>query len=260
VITGTAGLSVITINLANAAVCLDVPKSLFTININAAVNLIPKVITSEGSAIFTLSAAKNDSYFMLAAQYQSSLLGIFNERANIAAGWGLNVNNHPEYSEYTSFIDPHFLDNGILKGISLSASSIIGFKATGSIYIASGSIWYKNNGIVKINMGIGAGNYGLDVSASWDCGASISVSPFGQIASIDIGSDVGIHLDYSNGCFSAGGDLAAHLTASIGDCDDDCFTGICTDYDFPSGGKICTHPGLRIGYDCNSGFSFGIDL
>jgi TANFOR domain-containing protein len=260
VITGTAGLNVLTINLANAAVCLDVPKSLFTININAEIDLIPKVITSEGSAIFTLSAAKNDTYFMIAAQYQSSLLGIFDEKVHIAAGWGLNVNNHPEYAEYTSFIDPNFLDNGILKGISLSATSNINFKATGDIYIASGSIWYKNNGIVKLNMGIGAGNYGLDISASWDCGASISVSPFGTIAGVDIGSDAGIHLDYSNGCFSVGGELAAHLMASIGDCDDDCFTGICTDYDIPSGGKICVHPGLKVGYDCNSGFSFGIDL
>ncbi|HVY74441.1 MAG TPA: hypothetical protein VG890_06400 [Puia sp.] len=261
VISGTAGLNVLTINVANANFNLDVPKSLLTITINADVSLIPKVITSGGSAIFTLSWAKNDAYFMIAAQYQSSLLGIFNERVNIAAGWGLNVPNHPEYAEYTSFIDPDFLENGtVLKGISLSAVSDISFKATGDIYVASGSIWYKNNGTAKINMGFGAGNYGLNISASWDCGASLSVSPFGQIASVDIGSDVGIYLNYSNGCFSAGGDLAAHLSASIGDCDDGCFTGICTDYDIPSGGKICVHPGLRISYDCNSGFSFGIDL
>ena len=260
VISGTAALNVMTVNVANASVVLDVPKSLFTININVHMDLIPKVITSEGSAIFTLSAAKNDSYFMIAAQYQSSLLGIFDEKVHIAAGWGLNVNNHPEYAEYTSFIDPTFLDNGVLKGISLDATSNINFKLTGDIYIASGSIWYKNNGEVKINMGIGAGNYGLDVSASWDCGASLSVWGLGQIASVDIGSDAGIHLDYVNGCFSAGGDLAAHLSASIGDCDDGCFTGICTDWDIPVGGKICVHPGLKIGYDCSSGFSFGIDL
>lgn len=263
VITGTAALNVITINVANAAVVLDVPKSLFTININADVSLIPKVITSQGSAIFTLSAAKDDSYFMIAAQYQASLLGIFNEQVHIAAGWGLNVNNHPEYAEYTSFIDPNFLDNGVLKGISLDATSNIDFKLTGDIYIASGSIWYKNYGEVKINMGIGAANYGLDIAASWDCGASLSVWGLGQIASVDVGTDAGIHLDYMNGCFSAGGDLAAHLSASIGDCDDGCFTGICWGTVcncVPEGGKICAHPGLKISYDCNSGFSFGIDL
>ena len=261
VISGTAGLNVLTINVANANFNMDVPKSLLTVTINADVSLIPKVISTDGSAIFTLSWKKDDSYFMVAAQYQSSLLGIFNDRINIAAGWGLNVPNHPEYAEYTSFIDPDFLENEtVLKGISLSATSNIAFKATGDIYIASGSIWYKNNGTAKINMGFGAGNYGLSVSASWDCGASISVSPFGEIAGVDIGTDAGIYLNYSNGCFSAGGDLAAHLSASIGDCDDGCFTGICTDYDIPSGGKICVHPGLRIGYDCDSGFSFGIDL
>ena len=263
VITGLAGLNVMTVNVANASVVLDVPKSLFTININSSITLIPKVISAEGSAIFTLSAAKNDSYFMIAAQYESKLLGIFDEQAHIAAGWGLNVNNHPEYAEYTDFIDPTFLDNGVLKGISLDASSNINFKLTGDIYIASGSIWYKNYGEVKINMGIGAGNYGLDIGASWDCGASLSVPGLGQIASVDIGSDAGVHLDYVNGCFSAGGDLAAHLSASIGSCDDGCFTGICwgTVCDcIPEGGKICVHPGLKVSYDCNNGFSFGIDL
>lgn len=263
VITGTAGLNVLTVNVANASVVLDVPKSLFTININSSIALIPKVISAEGSAIFTLSAAKNDAYFMIAAQYQSTLLGIFDEQVHIAAGWGLNVNNHPEYAEYTNFIDPTFLDNGVLKGISLDASSNINFKLTGDIYIASGSIWYKNYGEVKINMGIGAGNYGVDIAASWDCGASLSVWGLGQIASIDIGSDAGVHLDYVNGCFNAGGDLAAHLSASIGSCDDGCFTGLCwgTVCDcVPEGGKICVHPGLKVSYDCNNGFSFGIDL
>lgn len=263
VITGLAGLNVLTVNVANASVVLDMPKSLFTININSSITLIPKVISAEGSAIFTLSAAKNDSYFMIAAQYQSTLLGIFDEQVHIAAGWGLNVNNHPEYAEYTNFIDPTFLDNGILKGISLDASSNINFKLTGDIYIASGSIWYKNYGEVKINMGIGAGNYGLDIAASWDCGASLSVWGLGQIASVDIGSDAGIHLDYVNGCFSAGGDLAAHLSASIGSCDDGCFTGLCMGTVcgcIPEGGKICVHPGLKVSYDCNNGFSFGIDL
>jgi hypothetical protein len=261
VIKGTASLDVLTVDVANAAVLLDIPKSLFTINIDASISLIPKIITAQGSAIFALCAAKGDTYFMIGAQYQSSLLGIFNENANITAGWGLNVANHPEYSEYTGFIDPIYLDNGVLKGINLQAKSDISFKATGSIYIATGSIWYSNNALVKINMGIGSGNYGLDVAASWDCGGSLSVPGLGTIASLDIGSEAGVHMDYANGCFSVGGDLAAHLSASIGNCDDDCFTGLCMHYEVvPEGGKICAHPGLKVGYDCNSGFSLSVDL
>ena len=128
-------------------------------------------------------------------------------------------------------------------------------------WVASGSIWYSNNALVEINMGIGSGNYGLDVAAAWDCGGSLSVPGLGTIASLDIGSDAAVHLDYMNGCFSVGGDLAAHLIASIGNCDDDCFTGLCMHYDVvPEGGKICAHPGLKVGYDCNSGFSLSVDL
>ncbi len=261
VIKGTASLEVLTLNIANAAVLLDIPKSLFTININTGINILPKIVTAQGSAIFALSAAKGDTYFMIGAAYHASLLGIFNENANITAGWGLNVAGHPEYSEYTSYIDPIYLDNGILKGIDLQAKSDINFKATGDIYIASGSIWYSNNAMVKINMGIGAGNYGLDIAASWDCGGSLSVPGIGTIGSLDIGSEAGVHMDYANGCFSVGGELAAHLIASIGNCDDDCFTGLCMHYDVvPEGGKICAHPGLKVGYDCNSGFSLSVDL
>jgi TANFOR domain-containing protein len=261
VIKGTAALDVLTVELATAAVVLDIPKSLFTININAGINILPKIVCAQGSAIFVLSAAKGDTYFMIGAQYSASLLGIFNENANITAGWGLNVANHPEYNEYTGFIDPIFLDNGVLKGIDLQAKSDINFRATGDIYIASGSIWYSNNALVKINMGIGSGNYGLDIAAAWDCGGSLSVAGLGSIASLDIGSDAAVHMDYMNGCFSVGGELAAHLTASIGNCDDDCFTGLCMHYEVvPEGGKICAHPGLKVGYDCNSGFSLSVDL
>jgi TANFOR domain-containing protein len=259
VITGTAALNVATINVANASVVLDVPKSLFTININANITLIPKVVSANGSAIFTLSAAKNDSYFMIAAQYESSILHIFDERVNIAAGWGLNVNNHPEYSEFTSFIDPNFLDNGVLKGISMQATSDIDFEATGSIYIASGSIWYKNKVLLSINAGIGADNYSFDIGSAWDCGASISLPVVGTVAGVDVGAGGNVHVSYSSGCFSANASLNASLSVTAGaGCSDDCFTGVCTEYIVPSGAKICAHPNLNVGYDCNNGFSFGI--
>lgn len=265
VIKGSAGLSVLTVNVANASMVLDIPKSLFALEIKVGIALIPKVVTAEGSAIFALSAAKNDTYFLLGAQFQASLLGIFNSNANITAGWGVNLSKHPEYSEYTDFIDPTFLDNGVVKGVYLQAISNIGFKATGDIFIAKGSIWFYNNAMVKINMGIGAGNYGLDVGASWDCGGSLSVPGLGTIASVDIGTDATLHMSYVNNCFNAGGSLAAHLVASIGNCDDDCFTGLCMHEIFglkviPEGAKICVHPGLKVDYDCNSGFHMGIDL
>ena len=261
VITGTAGLNVLTLNIANAAVVLDVPKSLFTININSDVSLIPKIVTAQGSAVFTLSAAKNDSYFMIAAQYQSSLLGIFNERANIAAGWGLDVNRHPEYAEYTGFIDNDFLDNGVLKGISMQATSNIDFEANGDILIASGSVWYKNNALIKINAGIGSDNYGFDIASGWDCGASLSLPVVGTVGGVEIGATGSIHVQYSAGCFNADANLAATLsvTAGIG-CDDGCYTGVCTEYYVPSGAKLCANPNLNIGYDCDKGFNFGISF
>ncbi len=115
--------------------------------------------------------------------------------------------------------------------------------------------------MVKISWGSGAGNCRLDVAASQDSGGSLSVPGLGTGGGLDIGSEAGVHMDYINGCFSVGGELAAHLIASIGNCDDDCFTGLCMHYEVvPEGGKICAHPGLKVGYDCNSGFSLSVDL
>jgi TANFOR domain-containing protein len=265
VIKGTAGLSVLTVNVANATLLLDIPKSLFTVEITAGLNLIPKVISAESSSIFTLSAARNDTYFFIGTQFHATLFSIFNTNANLAAGWGLNVNKHPELSEYTSFIDPIYLDNGVVKGVYLEAISDISFSITGDIGIASGNIFYKNTGVAKINMGLGSGNYGLDIGAAWDCGGSLSVWGFGKIASLDIGTDASIHMNYINGCFNAGASLAAHLVGSIGNCDDECFTGLCMHHlgpfkIIPEGGKICIHPRLKVGYDCNDGFHLSVDL
>ncbi|MDP4245069.1 MAG: hypothetical protein Q8932_04415 [Bacteroidota bacterium] len=264
VIQGSANLQVFTLNLAKASMVVDIPKSLLNISFNAGIDLIPQVITAQGSGTFVLSGAKNDTYFMIAAAYHSSLLGIFDENANIAAGWGLNIANHPEYSQFTGFI-PMPAD-GVLRGVYLNANSNISFTATGDIYIAKGSIWYKNSGAVVISMGIGSSDYDLSVAALWDCGGSLSISPFGQIASLDIGSSASIDLRYTGGCFSAGAKLAAHLSASIGNCDDNCFTGLCM-HDLgpisgvvPEGGKICAYPSLDVGYDCGSGVHLSIDL
>lgn len=263
VITGSVELNILTLlDIAKADLSLDFSKSLFSITISETFNPLPDVFSTEGTAIFVLSAARSDPYFMLGGYYKSSLLGIFNDDATIAAGWGLNVAAHPEYSDYTSFIDPQYLANGVLEGVSLLSMSRMGAKATGDIYIASGSIWYSNYAQVKLNLGFGAGNYAIYVGAGWDGGGSLSVALIGQIASLDIGADGDIYGSYSNGNFSVGGKLGAHLNASIGaDCGDNCFTGLCTDeLDIPVGGKICAHPGISIGYSSQNGFSLGLDL
>ncbi|HMH24656.1 MAG TPA: hypothetical protein VK563_22930 [Puia sp.] len=272
VIKGSANLDVLTVNIANADLLVDIPKSLLKIDINAGINLIPKVVTAQGSATFVLSAAKNDTYFLIGAQYQSSLLGIFNENANITAGWGLNVANHPELANYTSFIEPGYLDNGVLKGIDLQAQSDIGVNLTGTLFsVVTGNIYYTNNALVKLNMGIGAGTYGIYIGAGWSAGGSVSIDGH-DIAAVNVAAsgDVSGYYDNGSGNISLAADLAGHFDAHVGDCDDDCYTGLCGHicHDFwgvqlcaiPTGVKICLDGKLHLSYDNQNGFGISFSL
>jgi hypothetical protein len=115
-------------------------------------------------------------------------------------------------------------------------------------------------------MGINTSDYELAIGALWDAGGSLSIPGLGQIGSLDIGCSASMDLHYTAGCFSAGAKLAAHLSASLGNCDDNCFTGLCM-HDLgpisgvvPEGGKICAYPSLDVSYDCGSGFHLSVDL
>ncbi len=101
VIKGSASLEVLTLNVANAAVLLDIPKSLFTININTGINILPKIVTAQGLGRSSCHIGREEGdnlFHMIGAAYQASLLGIFNENADHHGGAGAEcLAGHPEY-------------------------------------------------------------------------------------------------------------------------------------------------------------------
>jgi TANFOR domain-containing protein len=270
------GLSVIGQNIAKAEGILDFPQSYFALNFVQDLNFLPQLVTASGGGIMVVSTAKDNTYWMMGVRYQASMLGnLVKGNANITAGWGLNIDAHPEHADYTNYIDRAYTDGGVLKGIHVATSAGIDFDTGERTFaeIAVGRAWYKNYGAVNMDMGFGSGRYGFRVAAGWEAGAFLKISDI-NLAGLDAGIEGELKgfYDYGGNYLSLDGLLRARLIAWIGSCTSACENKICWGACFnacgvgcevcpiPVGGKICLMPGVRAGYNSTDGFSMGIDF
>lgn len=270
------GLSVIQQNIATAEGILDFPRSYFGFTFRQDLSILPELMTTGGSGAMILSTARDNTYWLMAAQYHASMLGdLVKGNANVTVGWGLNVDRHPEFAEYTSFINRNYLDNGTLKGIHVATHARIRFDTgeRGFAGVASGRAWYNNYGDVRMDMGFGAGNYGFSVAAGWEAGAYLKIADQ-NVAGVIAGIDGGLSGYYTHATrdLSFQGYLRAKLIAWIGSCTESCENKICWGGCFnacilgcevcpiPVGGKLCLQPGVRASFNTHSGFDMGIDF
>ena len=273
------GLAVLGQKIAKAHGILDFPKSYFSFDFKQGLNFLPELYTTEGGGRFVVSTAKDNMYWMMGVMYQAKMLGgLVKGNANITAGWGLNIDAHPEHYEYTHFLNRDYLDNNnILKGIHVATFAGIDFDTgeRGFAGVASGRAWYYNYGAVNMDMGFGRGRYGFRVAAGWGAGASLKIADV-NVAGADVGIDGELKgfYDYGASYLQFDGHLQAKLIAWIGDCSNSCVNKICwggcfdpcsfvTDCEIcpiPVGGKICLRPGVNASFKSGSGFSMGIDF
>jgi hypothetical protein len=271
-----AALAVMDQQIASAKGLLDFPKSYFSLTFEQKIDFLPKLITSRTMGAFIISAAQNDTYWLMGVHTDASILGgLVKGNANVTVGWGLSVDAHPELSDYTSFIDRAYLDNGKLKGVHVATFAGINFDSghRGIAGVATGRIYYKNFSAVNLDMGFGRGRYGFRVAAGWEAGGDIRVMDR-SIAGMDIGmtGEVKGFYDYSSAHINLEGTLKAKLVAWFGWCTNECATKICWGACFnacifgceicpiPVGGKLCVHPGVNAAYDSNDGFKLSVDL
>lgn len=270
------GLSVIGQNIAKAEGILDFPQSYFALNFVQDLNFLPQLVTASGGGIMVVSTAKDNTYWMMGVRYEASMLGnLVKGNANITAGWGLNIDAHPEHADYTGYIDRDYTDGGVLKGVHVATAAGINFDTGDRTFaeVAVGRAWYKNYGAVNLDMGFGRGRYGFKVAAGWNVGAYLKISDV-DVAGLDAGIEGELKgfYDYSANYLSFDGLLRARLIAWIGSCTTACENKICWGGCFnacvlgcevcpiPVGGKICLMPGVRAGYNSSDGFSMGIDF
>jgi hypothetical protein len=271
-------MSVIGQRVAKAQGLLDFPRSYFSFDFRQDINFLPELYTVSGGGRVILSTADNDRYWLMGARYRSIMLGgIVESNANITAGWGLDVTAHPEHHEYTSFINPVFLNNGKLTGIHVKASASIDFDTgeRGWAGVATGRAWYYNYGQVSLDMGFGTGKYGFRVASGWGGGAWLKIRDW-QVAGVDVGIDGELtgHYNYGQRHLFVGGGLSARIAAHI-NCPGECTTkicwGACVDAcdligedcevcPVPVGGKLCLKGGLHASYDSQHGLDIGLDF
>jgi hypothetical protein len=224
-----------------------------------------------------VSGKQNDTYWVMSMGAQTSLLGLINANANILVGQNLNVNNHPELSFYTDFIDKAYLSNGTtVNGAHLQTSTMFGRHKENAFnkcfWEACGKIWYYNESISNLNLNFASNSYGLYIGSGWGGGAELSVAGK-SIAGADVGAAGALGGGYnpSQG-WNVNGTVGAHLVGWLGDCSKSCANKICWGGCFnacfvgcevcpiPVGIKVCAHPGITVDYKSTSGMSVGLDL
>ncbi|MCD9018952.1 carboxypeptidase-like regulatory domain-containing protein [Parachryseolinea silvisoli] len=270
------GLAVLDQTIATAHGILDFPRSYFSFTFEQNLDFLPELFTVGGGGAFVVSTAQNNTYWLMGVHYHASMLGgLVRGNANITAGWGMNVDAHPEHRDYTSFIDRNYLDNGALKGIHVATYAGINFDTgeRGFAGVASGRAWYNNYGAVNLDMGFGRGRYGFRVAAGWEAGAYLKIADI-NIAGLEAGinGELKGFYDYPARYLSFEGSLRAKLIAWIGACDQQCSNKICWGGCFnacifgcelcpiPVGGKLCLRPGVNARYNSADGFGLSIDF
>jgi TANFOR domain-containing protein len=277
VIVGTADLTVFEQKMAKAALTLDFPNSLASVQIQTDYQPLPGMSTASAGGIVVVSGKSGDSYWVMGLGAQAKMLGLLDVNANVLVGQNLNVTQHPELSDYTSFVDKAYLSNGTtVNGAHLQGYSHFGRHENDAFekcfWKACGKIWYYNDALATLNANFASHSYGLSVASGWGGGAALSVAGK-SLAGADVGANGALGGSYnpSQG-WNINGTVGAHLTGWLGSCSDACANKICWGGCFnacfvgcevcpiPVGLKVCVHPGLKVDYSSNSGMSMGLDL
>ncbi|TVR18425.1 MAG: hypothetical protein EA391_02285 [Balneolaceae bacterium] len=263
VITGTAELNVMDQEIADAALVLDFPNRLFDLEAAIGFDKLESInIEADASTRLVVSGAENNSYWMVGARLNASLSRLFDANANILAAWDLNVSAHPEYEQYTSFVNPDYITGGTINGIHLDVGVEFGRppedpwcyeRSVGEI---CGYFW--NSSRCEINADFEGSNYNLYVGSEWGVGGHarlIGITLF-EIDGYMFGSVEG---SYNNGIWTAGGTAMGSISASVGSCPDECANRICRRKKvIPSGGSICVSAGVNVGYHSGDGLNVSV--
>ena len=270
VIEGFAALSVMEQSVADASLLIDFPNRLFDVEARVGFDSLDDVnIQVDGASRIVLSGAPNDTYWMMGTRFNAELLGLFNANANILAAWGLDVNAHPEYSEYTDFVSDDFITGGEISGVHLDVGTEFGIRRSDqecvSFGVGKACAYFWNSTRCQLNADFGGGNYGFFLGSNWEGGGSVTLLGT-DIAGADIEASGEISGSYINNVWSANGRASGSVRAYIGDCRVGCQTKFCWpscglfDCPVPKGASLCVSAAVEVDYRSNRGMQISLDL
>ncbi|NBC67109.1 MAG: hypothetical protein GVY07_15810, partial [Bacteroidetes bacterium] len=277
VVQGTAGVTLMTQQIANAQLTIDFGKPYFDLIANVGFEKLPDInIDSSGSARLVLSGEQNNTYWMAAAYYQARLFDLFEANANIIAAWNLDVSAHPEYDQYTDFVSSEYMTSGEINGVHLEVATEFGIPQSDQVCVdfevGSACAYFYNNTTCNINADFSSNNFGFYLGSEWEGGGNVRLLNQ-DIAGADITATGKIEGGYrsNNNLWYANGTANADVQAYIGDCDIGCQTKICLPTcgklfgetihcPVPKGASLCVSGSVVVDYRSNRGMQVSVDL
>jgi hypothetical protein len=275
VITGSAALKVMTQQIADADLTIDFPNSLFDVEARVGFEKLNDVnIDLTGKSRLVVSGAQNDTYWMVGAFYNAELFDLFDANANILAAWNLDVNAHPEYSEYTNFVSSDYMTGGEINGVHLDVATEFGIQRSNQqcldFEVGRACAYFYNSTRCKLNVDFASRNFGFYLGSNWQGGGSVKL--LGEdIAGADIEAQGEVTGSYYDAVWSASGSASANVSAYIGDCNVGCQTKFCwpscgtyfgheVDCPVPKGASLCASGSIDVDYRSTRGMQVSVSL
>ena len=275
VITGSAALKVMTQQIADADLTIDFPNSLFDVEARVGFEKLNDVnIDLTGKSRLVVSGAQNDTYWMVGAFYNAELFDLFDANANILAAWNLDVNAHPEYSEYTNFVSSDYMTGGEINGVHLDVATEFGIQRSNQqcldFEVGRACAYFYNRTRCKLNVDFASRNFGFYLGSNWQGGGSVKL--LGEdIAGANIEAQGEVTGSYYDAVWSASGSASANVSAYIGDCNVGCQTKFCwpscgtyfghqVDCPVPKGASLCASGSIDVDYRSTRGMQVSVSL
>jgi len=265
VITGSADVSVIGENVANANITVDFPNALVDMEAELAFTMLDELnVNVDRRARLVVSGDEDNFYWMAGISMQANLASLFTGNANFLVAWNLNVNDHPEYYKYTNFLDESYIHDGSVQGVFMNAAVEIGISYENRLCVgftaveACGYFW--NNTNCQLSVDLGGSQLGLSIGSNWEGGGYLEVFGY-DIINADAWATGQINGGYSNGDWYADGLAKGEITGSVGICGDDvgcnswCMFGV-----VPRGRNFCGGAEIDVDYNSSEGLDISLSL
>jgi len=195
---------------------------------------------------------------------QANLASLFDANANFLAARDLNVNTHPEYYQYTDFLDEDYIHDGLVTGLFMNAAVEFGIPSHSPIcagfkYVeACGYFW--NDTHCRLTADLAGDQLGLSIGSNWEGGGSLNIIGF-DLINADAWATGQINGGYNNGNWYANGLAQGEITGSVGYCgsDDGC-NSWCTVGKVPLGRNFCGGAGIDVDYNSATGLDITLGL
>jgi|GEM_PF-1693848 len=270
VITGFAALTIMQQSIADASLTIDFPNRLFDVEAEVGFERLEDVnIDVSGASRLVISGHPNDTYWMVGALFNAELFGLFNANANILAAWNLNVNAHPEYDQYTSFVSDDFITGGVISGAHLDVGTEFGIprsdKRCFSFKVGSACGYFMNETRCQLNADFEGSNFGFYLGSNWEGGGNVTLLSK-DVGGAHIGASGSVEGNYVGGVWSASGTANAEFSGYIGSCNVGCRTTICRpscglfSCPVPKGASLCVSGSIGVDYNSNTGMDVSVSF